>query len=98
MWKTQGRPTFGFVPMGFATSGSIIADLIKCGLISYNTAPVNGIMYDKVGKATRDAVQGRTLVGNGASHITMQTSIIPETDYFDVTIEVLFGDIVTREG
>ncbi len=47
-----------------------LAPLKKCGMIQYSKGSTNGVLIDKIGKSTRDAVQGRTLVGNGQTYGT----------------------------
>ncbi|MCP4321908.1 MAG: hypothetical protein GY787_08675, partial [Alteromonadales bacterium] len=44
-------------------------------MIQYSKGSTNGVLIDKVGKSTRGAVQGRTLVGNGQTYVN--TGIIP---------------------
>ncbi len=88
-FKTAGFPSFGFNPIGFRKSGSLLQDLIKnCGLIQYAT-PVT----DKVGKSSRDSVRGKALVGNGSTYVILN-GITPDAlpDNYNISGEAIYND------
>ncbi len=97
--KGGGFPyPISFNPIGYKTSGNPLAPLKKCGMIQYSKGSTDGVLIDKIGKSTRDAVQGRTLVGNGQTYATFNEPLISGTDDFVIECNVSFNALGSSEG
>jgi len=78
--KNAGFPDFRFNPLGFKKSGSLIADLIACGLLSLNEPEIDKIDYE-----SRPAKQALEIIGDGVSYIELIGFENEPLSYVDAT-------------
>jgi len=87
-FKNTGFPMPTFNPLGFRTSGSLLKQLVKCGLKVYNTPE-----DDKLNKGDREPQLSQTIIGDGATYSNI--GIIPNST---TKIKKLRGNFTTPNG